>query len=100
MFLHKGQKPPTPLLKLDYVADDGARVRVIEYRNPSTRDPAISDEGKKGKPLPIIGFVVQYKMMTRSDWTLANATKYEDGMFIRQKILFYIMDIIKLNFCM
>jgi hypothetical protein len=84
MMLHKGQKPSTPVLQIDIVADDGARIRVREYRSPSTRDPVYEENrgGKHqpGKPLPIVGFVVQYKMMTRSDWTMANATKFEDGL--------------------
>jgi hypothetical protein len=81
MILHKGQKPATPVLEIDVVAHDGARIRVREFRNPSTRDPA-QDEGKKGKALPIIGYVVQYKMMTRSDWKPANSTKYDEGTYL------------------
>lgn len=60
------------------MAHDGARIRVREFRNPSTRDPA-QEEGRKGKALPITGYVVQYKMMTRSDWKPANSSKYEEG---------------------
>jgi len=78
MFLYKGQKPATPVLEAEVVAFDGARIRVKELRDPTTRDPA-SEEGKKGKALPIIGYVVQYKMMTRSDWKMANASKSEGG---------------------
>ncbi|XP_021944611.1 neural cell adhesion molecule 1-B isoform X2 [Folsomia candida] len=82
MILHKGQKPATPVLEIDLVAHDGARIRVREFRNPSTRDPA-QEEGRKGKALPITGYVVQYKMMTRSDWKPANSSKYEEGFVIR-----------------
>jgi hypothetical protein len=77
MFLHRGQKPATPVLEPEVVANDGARIRVKELRLP-TRDPASSD-GRPSKSLPIIGYVVQYKMMTRSDWKPANASKSEGG---------------------
>lgn len=81
MFLYKGQKPSTPVLEIDVVAHDGARIRVKQMRSP-TIDPVSggSDVGSKGKSLPIIGYVVQFKMMTRSDWKMANATKSDGGM--------------------
>jgi len=78
MYLYKGQKPSTPVLESDVVAYDGARIRVKDLRSP-TRDPDIEVGKNKGKALPIIWYVVQYKMMTRSDWKMANASKTDGG---------------------
>jgi hypothetical protein len=83
MVLLKGQKPSTPVLETDVIAHDGARIRVKELRHP-TPDVASGDSLKQtGKSLPIIGYVVQVKMMTRSDWKMANSSMTEGGFVIK-----------------
>jgi len=81
MTLYKGQKPPPPVLEEELATPDAVKIRVKP--GPSgidrTKDPAADEERKKGKLLPIIGYVVQYKMATRGDWTTANVTKYDGG---------------------
>lgn len=81
MTLFKGQKPPPPILEEELATPDAVKIRVKQ--GPSgidrTKDPAQEEERKKGKLLPIVGYVVQYKMATRGDWTAANVTKYDGG---------------------
>lgn len=81
MTLFKGQKPPPPILEAEFVTADGVKIRVKQ--GPSgidrTKDPAQEVERKKGKLLPIVGYFVQYKMATRTDWIVANVTKTDDG---------------------
>ncbi|ODN02714.1 Neural cell adhesion molecule 1 [Orchesella cincta] len=95
MTLFKGQKPPPPVLEEELATPDAVKIRVKQ--GPSgidrTKDPAADEERKKGKLLPIIGYVVQYKMATRGDWTTANVTKYDGGFILRgltPQITYYI----------
>lgn len=81
MTLFKGQKPPPPVLEEELATPDAVKIRV--KTGPAgidrTKDPAQEEERKKGKLLPIIDYVVQYKMATRGDWIAANVTKYDGG---------------------
>jgi len=71
--VRKGNKPSTPFLEMDSIDGQNVRIKVQRYK---------PRPGENTPDLPVIAYLVEYKLKQDKIWFKARFSTYEKGKFL------------------